>query len=45
MAWTIRGVPPAFCEVVSDRFDVLGLVYIEFENGGFQGRGVWPFAP
>jgi hypothetical protein len=28
--------PPAFCEVVSDSFDVLRLVYIEFEDGGFR---------
>src|SRR5215211_3891411 len=27
--------PPAFCEVVGDRFDVLWLVYIKFEDGGF----------
>jgi hypothetical protein len=27
---------PAFCEVVSDRFDVLRLVNIEFEDGGFR---------
>src|SRR5918994_3551180 len=29
-------IPPAFCEVVSDRFDVLRLVYIEFEDRGFR---------
>ena len=28
--------PPAFLEVVRDRFDVLRLVYVEFEDGGFR---------
>ena len=28
--------PPAFSEVFGDCFDVLRLVYIEFEDGGFR---------